>query len=46
MLRPTDIMIGKADPSKAKRQLGWEAKLVMPDVVRLMVDAFQKTIIS
>jgi len=46
MLRPTDIMVGKADPSKAKRQLGWEAKLVMPDVVRLMVDAFQKTIIS
>lgn len=46
MLRPTDIMVGKADPSKAKRQLGWEAKLVMPDVVRLMVDAYQKTIIS
>ena len=45
MLRPTDIMIGKADPSKAKRQLGWEASLMMPDVVRLMVDAFQKTII-
>lgn len=46
MLRPTDIMVGKADPSKAKRQLGWEANLVMPDVVRLMVDAFQKSIIS
>lgn len=46
MLRPTDIMVGKADPSKAKRQLGWEAKLVMPDVVRLMVDASQKTIVS
>jgi GDPmannose 4,6-dehydratase len=46
MLRPTDIMVGKADPSKAKRQFGWEAKFVMPDVVRLMVDAFQKTIIS
>jgi GDPmannose 4,6-dehydratase len=44
--RITDIMVSKADPSKAKRQLGWEASLVMPDVVRLMVDAFQKTIIS
>lgn len=44
--RTTDIMVSKADPSKAKRQLGWEASLVMPDVVRLMVDAFQKTIIS
>jgi GDPmannose 4,6-dehydratase len=46
MLRPTDIMVGKADPSKAKRQLGWEAKLAMPDVVRLMVEACQKTLIS
>lgn len=43
MLRPTDIMVGKADPSKAKYQLGWEAKLRMPDVVRLMVEAYQKT---
>jgi GDPmannose 4,6-dehydratase len=42
MLRPTEIMLGKADPSKAKRQLGWEARLVMPDVVRLMVKACQK----
>jgi GDPmannose 4,6-dehydratase len=44
MLRPTDIMVGKGDPSKAKRKLGWEAKLVMPDVVRLMVEACQKTL--
>jgi GDPmannose 4,6-dehydratase len=46
MLRPTEVMVGKADPSKAKRLLGWEANLVMPDVVHLMVDTFQKTIIS
>jgi GDPmannose 4,6-dehydratase len=39
-------MVGKADPSKAKRQLGWQAKFVMPDVVRLMVDAYQKTMIT
>jgi len=46
MLRPAEIMVVKAAPSKAKRQLGWEASLVMPDVVRLMVDDFQKNIIS
>lgn len=37
ILRPTDISIGKADPSKAKTQLGWEAKTFMPDVARLMM---------
>ena len=42
MLRPTDIMVGKAAPSKAFEKLGWQAKLVMPDVVRLMVEACQK----
>lgn len=41
MLRPTDIMVGKADPSKAFEKLGWQAKLVMPDVVRSMVQACQ-----
>lgn len=46
MLRPADIMVAKVVPSKAKRQLGWEANLVMPDMVRLMVDDFQKTIMS
>lgn len=43
MLRPTDIMVGKADPSKSNHQLGWNAKMVMPDVVRMMVGACQKT---
>ena len=46
MARPTEIMVGRADPSKTKQLLGWEAKLVMPDVVRLMVEACQKTLIS
>jgi GDPmannose 4,6-dehydratase len=41
MLRPTDILVVKADPSKAIEKLGWQAKLVMPDVVRNMVQAYQ-----
>ncbi|MEI6839067.1 MAG: GDP-mannose 4,6-dehydratase [Alcaligenaceae bacterium] len=43
MLRPTDIMASKANPTKAIDKLGWQAKLIMPDVVRLMVDAYQQT---
>jgi GDPmannose 4,6-dehydratase len=39
MLRPTDIIIGKADPSKANNLLGWHAKKVMPDVIDGMVRA-------
>ena len=44
MLRPTDIMVSKADPAKANIVLGWKAKLSMPDVVRLMVESAQKSI--
>jgi len=39
LLRPTDLAVGKGNPGKAKRQLGWEAKYKMPDVVKMMVDA-------
>lgn len=35
--RPTDLMIGKADPSKAQRRLGWKATHMMPDVVAKMI---------
>ena len=35
--RPTDLMIGKADPSKAQRRLGWKATHLMPDVVAKMI---------
>lgn len=38
-LRPTDIMISRADPGKAERELGWKAKHAMPDVARMMVEA-------
>jgi GDPmannose 4,6-dehydratase len=39
LFRPTDLAIGKGNPSKAKIQLGWEAKYKMQDVVRMMVKA-------
>ncbi len=41
-LRPTDIMISRADPGKAARELGWKAKHAMPDVARMMVEAEQR----
>jgi GDPmannose 4,6-dehydratase len=38
LLRPTDIMISRANPSKAKVMLGWIAKYRTEDVVNMMVD--------
>lgn len=38
-LRPTDLQKGWANPGKAARQLGWEARHRLDDVVRLMVEA-------
>jgi GDPmannose 4,6-dehydratase len=37
--RPTDILIGRADPSRAAQVLGWRATLRMDGVVRRMVEA-------
>ena len=39
LLRPTDIMISRANPSKARNILGWQATLSVEDVVCLMVEA-------
>ena len=39
LLRPTDILVSRADPSKAERVLGWKATMDMPEVVRAMVKA-------
>lgn len=35
--RPSDITCLVADPSKAKRVLGWEAKVKFPELVEIMV---------
>jgi GDPmannose 4,6-dehydratase len=37
LLRPTDLAISKANPSKAKQKLGWQAKYTMPDIVKMMI---------
>ena len=39
LLRPTDLAVSKADPSKAKEKLGWKAQYKMPDVIRMMIEA-------
>lgn len=42
LLRPTDLTIGRANPEKAKKDLGWAAKSSMFDVIKLMVEERQK----
>jgi GDPmannose 4,6-dehydratase len=37
--RPAEVDLLIGDPSKAKRQLGWEPTVKFHDLVRLMVDA-------
>jgi len=39
LLRPTELMISRASPIKAKENLGWEAQYKMPDIVKMMIDA-------
>jgi GDPmannose 4,6-dehydratase len=39
LLRPTDIAMGKGNPTKAKQKLGWEAKYQLQDVIKMMIQA-------
>lgn len=39
LLRPTDLMIGRANPSKATKVLGWKATHTLADIVKEMVEA-------
>lgn len=38
LFRPTDLAVGRANPAKAKVQLGWTATKKMEDVVRAMIE--------
>jgi len=38
-LRPTEVPILQADPSEAKRRLGWQPGVTFRDLVRIMMDA-------
>lgn len=37
LFRPTDILLSRADASKAKLELGWQARVTMPQVVERMI---------
>ncbi len=37
--RPAEVDLLQADPSKARRELGWEPRVSFPDLVAMMVDA-------
>ena len=39
LMRPTDILRNKVDPSKAVTGLGWKAKNGMVEVVGMMLEA-------
>jgi GDPmannose 4,6-dehydratase len=39
LLRPTDITVGRANPTRARELLGWQARYRMREVVRMMVEA-------
>jgi GDPmannose 4,6-dehydratase len=39
LFRPSEILVGLADPSKAEEELGWKAKYRMRDVAKMMVEA-------
>jgi GDPmannose 4,6-dehydratase len=42
LLRPSEIMVSRANPEKSARMLGWKATYGMKDVVRMMVDALME----
>jgi GDPmannose 4,6-dehydratase len=42
--RPSDIMCSKGDAAKAHAELGWKSTYVMPDVVRMMVQAERSSV--
>lgn len=39
LFRPSEIMVGRGDASKAANELGWRPRVVMPEVVRKMIAA-------
>ena len=39
LIRPTDILKNKIDPSKVLDGLGWKARNCMKDVIRMMLEA-------
>lgn len=42
LFRPTDIAIGRANPTKARLKLGWQAQYHLEEIVQAMVKAQQE----
>jgi GDPmannose 4,6-dehydratase len=38
LLRPTDLLTGRANPAKAAEILGWKAKHTLEEVVKNMIE--------
>jgi GDPmannose 4,6-dehydratase len=41
-LRPSEIMISRGNPDKARHELGWQAEYRMRDVIKVMITAQQE----
>jgi GDPmannose 4,6-dehydratase len=37
MFRTTDIMVSRADPTRAREELGWQARTRMPELIRTLI---------
>lgn len=44
LFRPTELMVGRGNPEKARRILGWHAKYRMSDVIKMTVSAEQAAV--
>jgi GDPmannose 4,6-dehydratase len=44
LVRPSDVMFNKVNPTKAFDRLGWKANYKMPSVVKMMVEAEFETL--
>ncbi|MFT5426235.1 MAG: GDPmannose 4,6-dehydratase [Gammaproteobacteria bacterium] len=44
LFRPSEIMFGRGNPTKAKKKLNWQAKSKMHDVIRNMISAEMKNL--
>ena len=42
LVRPTELLVSRADPGKAYRELGWRAKYKMRDVARMLCETMRR----
>jgi GDPmannose 4,6-dehydratase len=45
LIRPTDLKMGRANPNKAYRDLGWKANFKLEDIIKEMINFELKGII-